>query len=165
MAKVTKEKLAFQLAFDVNNAQWKTKQGIYGNGYDANLTAVLMTVALCGRIAMKDTTDGKEAAWQIAQLIALFLRDPEDIRTHFGHCLRTGYDMYRDVKPDDQADDQAQLNAFVLRALVQHDGLLERLRQMIEQFQTDKEMRCFSPAAWTRRWPWMSLNIFGVAVA
>lgn len=165
MAKVTKETLTFQLAFDVNNAQWKTKKGIYSNGYDENLTALLMTIALCGRLAMKNTANGTEAAWQIAQLIGLFVRDPEDIRTHFGHCLRTGYDMYRDVKPDDQADDQTQFNAFVLRALGQHDGLLEHMRQMICQFQNDAKMRCYSPIAWKRRWPWVSLNIFGVAAA
>lgn len=164
MAKITLEKLAFQLAVDVNRTEWKSKNPLYGSSYADNLAAVLMTITLCAKVAKKNTPDSNEAAWEIAQLICLFLRDPEDIRDHFTRCLKTGYPMYSDVKPDDQADDQTTFNAFVLRALELH-GLLDVLRQKICQFQEDKLMRCYSPIAWKRRWPWTSQNIFGVVAA
>lgn len=156
----TKEKLAFQLALDVNNAKWKCMRSICGNGYDENSTALLLNITLCGGLAMKNTEDGDNAAWQIARLVALFVCDPEFIRDHFDHRLRTGADTDCNVRPEDHAADQTQLNAFVLRAFAQYHGLRKRLRQMICRVQNNNQVRCYSPSDWERRWPWVLKNIF-----
>lgn len=158
--KVTKELLAFRLANDVNIAVWKVKPSQFNGNYADDLAALLMTIALCAKLAKKDTPDGREAGWQIAQMIALCIRDPAYVRDHFTRCVKTGFEMYSNIKPDDEAHDQAQLNSFALRALKLHN-VGERIRQMMCQFQEDSTLRCYSPISWKRRWPWVSENIFG----
>ncbi len=159
MAKnVTKEKARLALSVAFNKATWNKAT------YEQNLAVLMATVALNAQLAMKDTEDGNEAAASIADCVAVFVQNPEKVRDFGQRCVKAFPALYVDVRPDQDAADQAQLNNFAAQVL-QVYGLTERIHEVINRLQVHQDplWRLYSPISWKKYWPWVSSNFFNCA--